>query len=125
MVVVVWREGGRGGGIVHVFEVALLIPIQIEREHVETGGGRGVTAGGREGGYPRGKQAPLQQESTTELPAWTHVIAPLLLGITSLSRARRQHRYTAMSCVRMTESKRDRAASDHHARVHAHNNLFY
>lgn len=55
-----------------MFEVALLIPIQMS-ESTWTGGGggggSGVTAGGRgeEGGCPRGKQAPLRQEATTAL----------------------------------------------------------
>lgn len=61
---------GRGGGpsgIEHVFEVAMLIPIQMS-ESTWTGEGERID-GWREGkgGCLRGKQAPLQQEATTAL----------------------------------------------------------
>lgn len=58
--------------------------------HPDRTGARGQRRRKRSGGREavRGeKQAPLLQESTTRLPAWTHVTATLLLHITSLSRA--------------------------------------
>lgn len=65
-----WWEGWEGGGqdgVEHVFEVALLIPIQMSKSTWMGEGGVEWRLEGGEGGSPRGKQAPLQQEATTAL----------------------------------------------------------
>lgn len=65
-VLVGWKGGGQDG-VEHVFEVALLMPIHMSQSTWMGEGGAAWWLEGGEGGGPRGKQAPPQQEATTAL----------------------------------------------------------